>query len=59
MEKQKLQKHQSKIGILGSSPHSKQKPNNISYHLKHESNFDDKITELQNKLCLNIVYAYQ
>lgn len=49
MEKQKLQKHQSKIGILGSSPHSKQKPNNISYHLKHESNFDDKITELQNK----------
>lgn len=57
MEKQKLHKHQSKMGILSSSSYSKQKPNNISYHLKHESSFNEKLTELQNKLCFNIIYV--
>ncbi|XP_060869904.1 kinesin-related protein 4 [Metopolophium dirhodum] len=48
MEKQKLQKFESKLGCLSSS--FKQRSNSISYHLKHELNPNEKLIELQNKL---------
>jgi len=50
MEKQKLQKLESKVKFYNSSPtSSKQKSNNVSYHLKHELNPNEKLIELQNK----------
>ncbi|KAL4112439.1 hypothetical protein QTP88_016231 [Uroleucon formosanum] len=48
MEKQKLQKFESKMGCLSSS--FKQRSNSISYHLKHELNPSEKLIELKNKL---------
>lgn len=53
MEKQKLQKLESKIKLYGSSTPSKQKSNNVSYHLKHELNQNEKLAELQNKYNIN------
>jgi hypothetical protein len=59
MEKQKLQKLESKIKLYGSSTCSKQKPNNITYRLKHELNQNEKLTELQNKYKINLIpYFY-
>jgi hypothetical protein len=59
MEKQKLQKLESKIKLYGSSTSSKQKSNNITYHLKNELNQNEKLTELQNKYKINVIpYFY-
>lgn len=49
MEKQKLQKFESKMGYFSSSTLLKQRSNSISYHLNHELNPNEKLTELQNK----------
>jgi len=49
MEKQKLQKLESKIGFYSSPTSSKRRSNNVSYHLKHELNPNEKLIELQNK----------
>lgn len=49
MEKKKLQKFESKVGLFGSSTLSKQRSNIALYHLKHELNPNEKLTELQNK----------
>jgi hypothetical protein len=36
-----------------------QKPNNITYYLKHELNQNEKLTELQNKYNINVIpYFY-
>lgn len=53
MEKQKLQKFESKMGRLSSS--FKQRSNSISYHLKHELNPNEKLIELQNKYIIHLI----
>lgn len=49
MEKQKLQKLESKIGFYCSPTSYKQRSNNVSYQLKHELNPNEKLLESQNK----------